>query len=51
MSFYHYILQSISQKKKKSPRTFLVVGPVVKNLPCNARDVGSTPSAGRTHML
>ena len=26
-------------------------GPVVKNLPVNARDVGSTSDLGRFHML
>ena len=25
-------------------------GPVVKNLPCNARDTGSIPGPGRSHM-
>ena len=26
-------------------------GPVVKNLPCNAKDASSIPGAGRSHML
>ena len=26
-------------------------GPVVKNPPCNARDTGSIPGLGRSHML
>ena len=26
-------------------------GPVVKNLPVNARDMGSIPAPGRFHML
>ena len=25
-------------------------GPVVKNLPCNARDTGLTPGPGRSHI-
>ena len=25
-------------------------GPVVRNLPCNARDEGSIPALGRSHM-
>ena len=25
-------------------------GPVVENLPCNARDTGSIPDLGRSHM-
>jgi len=25
-------------------------GPAVKNLPCNARDNGSIPGMGRSHM-
>ena len=29
----------------------LPVGPVVKNLPGNAGDTGSTPGLGRSHML
>jgi len=26
-------------------------GPVVRNLPANAKDTGSSPSLGRSHML
>ena len=26
-------------------------GPVVKNLPCNAGDMGSIPGPGRSHMM
>ena len=25
-------------------------GPVVKNVPCNARDTGSVPGSGRSHV-
>ena len=27
------------------------VGPVVKNLPCHARDASSIPGSGRSHIL
>ena len=36
-------------KKKRGPRDF-PGGAVVKNLPANAGDMGSTPGPGRSHM-
>ena len=35
--------------KRDSPRSF-PGGPVVQNLPCNARDTGSISGLGRFHM-
>ena len=36
--------------KARSQREGLPCGPVVKNLPANAGDMGLTPGLGRSHM-
>ena len=44
------ILNIILSLKKQTTRDF-PVGVVVKNPPANARDMGSIPGPGRSHIL
>ena len=43
------IINKHLKKKKKNAQDFLG-GTVVKNLPANAGDTGSSPGPGRSHM-
>ena len=42
---------NISKQEVKSHISGFPGGSVVKNLPANARDIGSIPGPGRSHML
>ena len=46
---YEGLGAEITSRIKKPERGFSS-GPVVKNLPCNARDTSSIPGLGRSHM-
>ena len=45
------ILHAAWSKKKKKQAWDFPGGAVVKNLPANAGDTGSSPGLGRSHML
>ena len=47
---YFFFFSSITTSLKMSNSTKFPGGPVVKNLPTNAGDMGSIPGSGRSHM-